>query len=76
MMSYVARAITAEEMAKFDLPSETQCFELDKVIEERCDDLDYYLEDQGYEILHQEYIRVATSIYNYRVYALLGKKNA
>lgn len=41
---------------------------LEKVIEERCDELDYHLEDQGHMILHQEYKRVATSIYNYKVY--------
>ena len=75
-MSYIARAVSEKEIKEFGLPPETQCFELDKVIEERCDDLDYYLEDQGYEILHQEYIRVATSIYNYRVYALQATKSA
>lgn len=41
---------------------------LQKVIEERCDELDYIIEDMGYEIIYRELNRVATSIYNYSVY--------
>lgn len=69
-MRYVSRPIQQEESTTFRLPRNAVCFELEKVIEERCDDLDYYLEDQGYEILHREYKRVATSIYDYQVYVI------
>ena len=41
---------------------------LEKVIEERCDELDYSLEAEGHQIIHREYITVATSIFNYQVY--------
>jgi hypothetical protein len=41
---------------------------LHKVIEERCDELDYEIEDNGYEIIHRDMTRVATSIYNYDVF--------
>ena len=41
---------------------------LQKVIEERCDELDYIIEDMGYEIIYRDLNRVATSIYNYCVY--------
>ena len=40
----------------------------EKIIEERCDELDNELESSGYEIIHREYITVATSIFNYEVY--------
>ena len=42
--------------------------ELDKVIEERCDELDNMIEDQGYEIIHRDYKIIATSIFSYKVY--------
>jgi hypothetical protein len=42
--------------------------ELDRVIEERCDELDMILEEHGYYIFHRDYITIATSIFNYRVY--------
>lgn len=42
--------------------------QLFKVIEERCDELDNQLDDQNYEIIHREYKRVATSIYDYEVF--------
>ncbi|MCT4641451.1 MAG: hypothetical protein N4A33_04080 [Bacteriovoracaceae bacterium] len=41
--------------------------ELEKVIEERCDELDYNLEYQGYQIIHRDYITLSTNIYNYKV---------
>lgn len=64
------------KIEKFQFPQELKHLEneyifhikLEKVIEERCDELDYILEEEGYTILHQDYIRVATSIYNYLVY--------
>ena len=54
---------------EFNLNSKQEVFQycLDKVIEERCDELDYMLEDDGFEILDREMTRVATSIYNYQV---------
>lgn len=55
-----------------DVGAEIFVIKLFKVIEERCDELDYQLEEEGYDILHQEYIRVATSIYNYEVYFLIN----
>jgi hypothetical protein len=47
--------------------SELYRYSIDKVIEERCDELDYILEEEGFEILDRNMIRVATSIYNYEV---------
>lgn len=46
--------------------------QLEKVIEERCDELDCYLEDQGYEIIHRDFKTVATNIYNYKVYFVIA----
>lgn len=65
------RALKSEEKQKFNLPSNSKAFEfcLDKVIEERCDEFDYYLEDNGYEIANREMIPIATSIFNYKVIA-------
>jgi len=65
------RKLNLKETKEFDIPKgfEAFIFSLDKVIEERCDEFDYQLEDQGYEIVHREFKRVATSIYNYEVVA-------
>ena len=62
-------ALTNELKEKWDIPSETDAFEfqLHKVIEERCDEFDYYLEQEGFEIIERDMQRVATSIYNYTV---------
>ena len=59
-----------EILEKYQLQSNTDLFmvELNKVIEERCDELDNEIDDAGYEIIHREYIRVATSIYDYLVF--------
>ncbi len=58
-----------EKFKEFNIPqgAKAATYYLDKAIEERCDELDYMLEDMGYEIAHREMIRVATSIYNYEV---------
>lgn len=42
--------------------------ELDRVIEERCDELDYLLEDHEYEILHRVYKELAINIFHYTVF--------
>lgn len=42
-------------------------YTLEKVIEERCDEFDYQLEEEGFKIIEREFKRVATSIYNYQV---------
>ena len=61
--------LTDEEKHKFSIPLTTDAFRysIDKVIEERCDEFDYTLEDDGFEIIHRDLMRVATSIYNYEV---------
>lgn len=65
------RKLSDSEKEKIDIPSHWSAFEfgLDKVIEERCDEFEYELEEHGYEIFNRDYIRVATSIYNFRVIA-------
>lgn len=65
--------ITTKEKAKLSeeikLPNgDVFKITLHKVIEERCDELDYLIEDSGYEIIHRDLNRVATSIYNYIAY--------
>jgi hypothetical protein len=59
------------EYQKYDIPLSTKAyvFHLDKVIEERCDEFDYYLEDNKYTIVARDLIPIATSIFNYRVTA-------
>lgn len=42
----------------------------EKIIEERADEIDYDLESMGYLIIHRDLVRVATSIYNYKVYCV------
>lgn len=61
---------TADQLEKYHIDSKNEVFviSLFKVIEERCDELDYIIDENGYEIHHREYTRVATSIYNYEVY--------
>ena len=43
---------------------------LDRVIEERCDEFDYELEEEGFEIINRDLEPIATSIFRYRVVAL------
>ena len=65
------RLLTNEERDELEvqLPEgEVQIIELDRVIEERCDELDTILEDQGYEILHRDYKTLSTNVYHYWVY--------
>jgi hypothetical protein len=64
------RPLTDEEKEdlEIELPTgEIYIIELDRVIEERCDELDYILEDHGHEILHRDYKTLATNIYHYKV---------
>lgn len=70
-MIELKRPLTIEEKneLEIDLPQgEVQIIELDRVIEERCDELDYILEDHGYEILHRDYKELAINVYHYKVY--------
>jgi hypothetical protein len=48
---------------------EAYAFYIDKVIEERCDEFDYTLEDDGYIIVYRDYEPAAASIFNYTVIA-------
>ncbi len=61
--------LTIKQKEKLGIKSNQHAFEfqLHKVIEERCDEFDYYLEEEGFEILERDMQRVATSIYNYTV---------
>jgi hypothetical protein len=60
-----------DEKSKFKIPldKEAYLFELDKVIEERCDQFDYELEEDDFVIVSQDLIPVAVSIFNYKVVA-------
>ncbi|MFT6633790.1 MAG: hypothetical protein ACJAS4_003762 [Bacteriovoracaceae bacterium] len=60
-----------DEKSKFkiSLDKEAYLFELDKVIEERCDQFDYELEEDGFVIISQDLFPVAVSIFNYKVVA-------
>lgn len=60
-----------DEKSKLDIPLEMKAylFELDKVIEERCDQFDYELEEDGYTLVSQDLSPVAASIFSYRVVA-------
>ena len=66
------RPLTQDDELKLDqidIPKgKAYVIELDRVIEERCDELDYILEDHGFEIFHRDYETLATNIYHYRVY--------
>lgn len=65
------RLLTDEEKKEVEIelpPGKTYIIELDRVIEERCDELDYILEDHGYEILHRDYKILSTNVYHYQVY--------
>jgi hypothetical protein len=59
------------EMKKHSIPEDREAFlfELDKVIEERCDEFDYQLEGEGYTIVSQDMEPAAVSIFNYKVIA-------
>jgi hypothetical protein len=49
--------------------SQAFLFELDKVIEERCDEFDIELEQDGFTIISQDLDPAAVSIFNYKVIA-------
>ena len=59
------------EKEKRQIPSDKDAylFELDKVIEERCDEFDNQLEAEGYSIVSQDMEPAAVSIFNYQVIA-------
>ena len=63
------RELDELEKEKLGFTSNESIFEyiLEKVIEERCDEFDYHLEESGFEIISRDFKRVATSIYNYKV---------
>jgi hypothetical protein len=65
------RKITLDdtEKLKYKIPLDRVAFlfELDKVIEERCDEFDYELEEQGYVIANRDMETAAVSIFNYKV---------
>ena len=67
-MLSLKRKATLEEREQFKIKEDCYIIDLFKVIEERCDELDNEIDEEGYEILHREYTRVATSIYNYQVF--------
>ena len=60
-----------DEMSKFKIPigKKAYLFELDKVIEERCDQFDLELEAEGFVIVSQDLCPAAVSIFNYNVIA-------
>ena len=59
------------EKVKHNIPRDKEAilFELDKIIEERCDEFDYELEEQGYLIAFRDMETAAVSIFNYKVIA-------
>ena len=65
------KPLERNEKLKFKIPidSEAWIFEFDKIIEERCDQFDYELEEEGYIIISQELTPAAVSIFNYKVIA-------
>lgn len=60
-----------DEKSNFEISidKEAYLFELDKVIEERCDEFDIQLEGDGFVIVSQDLSPVAVSIFNYKVIA-------
>lgn len=59
------------EKSKLKIPLDkvAYLFELDKVIEERCDQFDIELESDGFIIVSQDLAPAAVSIFNYKVVA-------
>lgn len=66
--SIKAEELIAENHLEVELSTDIYTIQLDKVIEERCDELDYILEDNGYDIIHRDMKPVATNIFNYTIY--------
>jgi hypothetical protein len=71
--SIKAEELIAENHLEVELSTDIYTIQLDKVIEERCDELDYILEDNGYDIIHRDMRPVATSIFNYTIYFIEGR---
>ena len=63
--------VTQKERIKYKILEQHEAFvfELDKVIEERCDEFIYQLEDEGYTLVSEELEPVAVSIFNFKVIA-------
>ncbi len=68
------RLLTIKEKLALGLSAQDHVYEfmLDRVIEERCDEFDYELEEEGFEIINRDLEPIATSIFRYRVVALKG----
>jgi hypothetical protein len=60
-----------DEKSKLKIPldKEAYLFELDKVIEERCDQFDFELEDDGFVKVSRDLSPAAVCIYDYKVVA-------
>ena len=67
--SFNSRLLDKREREHFHLSAQDEALELmvEKIIEERCDELENDLEFQGYQILEREYIPVAANIFNFKV---------
>ena len=65
------KKLDIHEKKNFGIEPKHEAFKfiLEKVIEERCDEFDYELEEQGFIIVDRDMISVATSIFNYHVIA-------
>lgn len=70
---FATRQTKLDEAEKLKLnispEKEAYLFELDKVIEERCDQFDIELEEDGFVIVSQDLFPAAVSIFNYKVVA-------
>jgi hypothetical protein len=64
------RELTKTEREKYSLAETDRCEVLifEKITEERADQFEYELEDQGHEVLDSVLSRVATSIYNVEIF--------
>ena len=60
---------TEKERLGIPLEKEAVIFEFDKIIEERCDEFDFELEQLGYTVVSQDMEPAAVSIFNYKVIA-------
>ncbi|MBC77161.1 MAG: hypothetical protein CME64_14210 [Halobacteriovoraceae bacterium] len=65
------RLLTDSEKKAIGVENEDSAYEfiLDRVIEERCDEFDYELEDEAYTIIKKDMEPIATSIFKYTVIA-------
>jgi len=63
------RNLNENEYQLYQIDSDWEAFEFyySKVIEERCDQFEYELESEGYEVFNRDYIPIATSIYDFKL---------